>query len=64
MTTRRTILAGIAATVALSGASYAEDWHAKYPELVFAVVPPRTPRAWSTAGRLSSPIFRRSSAPR
>jgi len=41
MTTRRTILAALAVTtLALcSGASRAEDWHAKYPELVFAVVP-------------------------
>src|ERR1700732_4815079 len=39
MTTRRTILAAVAATLALSGASYAQDWRAKYPELVFAVVP-------------------------
>ena len=39
MTTRRTILAAFAASLALAGASHAEDWHAKYPELVFAVVP-------------------------
>src|SRR6516225_4363912 len=41
MTTRRTILAALAVTtLALcSGASRAEDWHAKYPELTFAVVP-------------------------
>jgi phosphonate transport system substrate-binding protein len=39
MTTRRTILAGMAATVALKGTAHAEDWHAKYPELIYAVVP-------------------------
>jgi len=39
MTTRRTILAAFAATLALSGAARAEDWHAKYPELVLAVIP-------------------------
>jgi phosphonate transport system substrate-binding protein len=41
MTTRRTILAGIAATVALKGTAQAQagDWHAKYPELIYACVP-------------------------
>jgi phosphonate transport system substrate-binding protein len=39
MTTRRTVLAGMAASVALKGTAWADDWHAKYPELVYAVVP-------------------------
>ena len=39
MTTRRTFLAAIAASVAFSSASYAQDWHARYPELVIAVIP-------------------------
>ncbi|MBV9973802.1 MAG: phosphonate ABC transporter substrate-binding protein [Hyphomicrobiales bacterium] len=39
MTTRRTFLAGMAASVSLSGGAFAQDWHAQYPELVFAVIP-------------------------
>ncbi|MBV9740031.1 MAG: phosphonate ABC transporter substrate-binding protein, partial [Hyphomicrobiales bacterium] len=39
MTTRRTFLAAMAASVALSGAALAQDWHAQYPELVLAVIP-------------------------
>jgi phosphonate transport system substrate-binding protein len=38
MFTRRSIIA-LAATAALAGPAIAQDWKAKYPELVFAVVP-------------------------
>ena len=38
MITRRLILAG-AAALAMSSAASAQDWKAKYPELVFAVIP-------------------------
>src|SRR5260370_38561147 len=41
MFTRRSALAAAlaAGTLALAGAAQAQDWKAKYPELVFAVVP-------------------------
>jgi len=39
MTTRRTLLAALAATMALGATAHAQDWKAKYPELVMAVVP-------------------------
>ena len=38
MYTRRLML-GLAAAVALTSAVHAQDWKAKYPELVFAVIP-------------------------
>ena len=38
MLTRRLML-GLAAAAAMFGAAHAEDWKAKYPELVFAVIP-------------------------
>ena len=39
MTTRRAVLAALAASFAFGTAAQAEDWKAKYPELVMAVVP-------------------------
>ena len=39
MTTRRAVLAALAASFAFCTAAQAEDWKAKYPELVMAVVP-------------------------
>jgi phosphonate transport system substrate-binding protein len=39
MTSRRVFLGGLVAAVALTGAAQAQDWKAKYPELVMAVVP-------------------------
>jgi phosphonate transport system substrate-binding protein len=36
---RRTFLAAAAATLALAGSAAAQDWKAKYPELVFAIIP-------------------------
>jgi phosphonate transport system substrate-binding protein len=36
---RRIFMIGAAATTLASGAAWAEDWRAKYPELVFACVP-------------------------
>ncbi|HYC15521.1 MAG TPA: phosphonate ABC transporter substrate-binding protein, partial [Stellaceae bacterium] len=39
MTTRRVVLAALAASLAFGTAAQAEDWKAKYPELVMAVVP-------------------------
>jgi phosphonate transport system substrate-binding protein len=38
MLTRRTLMIGSALALA-AGAAHAEDWKAKYPELVFAVIP-------------------------
>ena len=39
MITRRTLVAAAAMTAFAASAAFAEDWKAKYPELVFAVVP-------------------------
>jgi len=39
MTTRRVVLAALAASLAFGTAAEAQDWKAKYPELVMAVVP-------------------------
>ena len=36
---RRTLLAAALALTGLTGTAFAQDWKAKYPELVFAVVP-------------------------
>ncbi|HKX08435.1 MAG TPA: phosphonate ABC transporter substrate-binding protein [Stellaceae bacterium] len=39
MTTRRTLLAALAVSLAFGASAHAQDWKAKYPELVMAVVP-------------------------
>ena len=39
MITRRTLIAAAAVTAFAANAAFAQDWKAKYPELVFAVVP-------------------------
>jgi len=39
MTTRRVVLAALATSLAFGTAAEAQDWKAKYPELVMAVVP-------------------------
>ena len=39
MTTRRVLMAALAASLAFGAAAEAQDWKAKYPELVMAVVP-------------------------
>ena len=39
MITRRNVLIGAAASVLATQSAFAEDWRAKYPELIFAVIP-------------------------
>ena len=56
MHNRRTFVIGSALAALMTGSARAQDWKAKYPELVFAVIPPRTRRASWTAGRRSSTI--------
>ena len=39
MLTRRNVLIGAAASALVPQLAFADDWKAKYPELVFAVIP-------------------------
>ena len=63
--TRRTFMLGSRAGRLMTAGALAQDWKAKYPELVFAVVPAEnasgTVDRWHAVRRLSD---RSSSAPR